>query len=219
MRNVRQFFRATGPVAVQKVVKLLHAHRSVRYPDKDGGRHRDEGLDFSQRHFKRLGLAASLCQALDDTVLTSLQQARRQDGEVGSKMGQFRMQFPTEFLDELTDRIPYVSHQGITRTRHDRRAIITRRQSRPCVNALLPGPNPWCRRWQKYPQAPKVLALALARAWIVAIFGSPVCTPLQCLSCFVWNECASSKSNTKSPGCRKGPTLGTSPFPWRRPGW
>ena len=42
------------------------------------------------------------------------------------QMRQFGMQFPTELLDEFPDRFSYVGHQGITRTRHDRREIIPR---------------------------------------------------------------------------------------------
>src|SRR6266576_94318 len=139
MRNIGQFLgTAKRCLTIQQVMEVLHLYGRVRHANEDSGRHRNEGLHFPQTDFEGLDLAADFLQFQDGLTLRSLQQAGRKDGEVSRQMWQFRMQFPTEFLDELPDRFSYVGHQGITRTRHDRREIIPRRGAYARESSALP---------------------------------------------------------------------------------
>ncbi len=91
-------------------MKFLHLHGTMRHPNENCRGYRDKRFHFSQADFEGFHFAADSFQFVDGVALTVGQCAWRKDGQMGRQMRQFRMQFPSEFLDELPNRFSYVSH-------------------------------------------------------------------------------------------------------------
>jgi hypothetical protein len=101
-------------------MQFLHGEGALPYSDKHGWSHWDESFDVRQSGFEGLHPAAYFLQGFQRRKLAALQQARRKHGEVGCQMRQSGMQLLPQPLDELPNRTPNVSHQGVTGILHDR---------------------------------------------------------------------------------------------------
>src|SRR5205823_1258422 len=113
MGHVRPLFRAAEHGCIQSVVKFAQAVGSIGNPDEDRGGYRNERFYVAQGYFERLDATADFFQNFARSRFRALQSTRGENREMGRQMREFRMKFPAQLFDKLTDRVSNVSDQGV----------------------------------------------------------------------------------------------------------
>jgi methionine synthase II (cobalamin-independent) len=103
------------------LVQFPHAISGMGNPNKDGRRGRREGLDITHGDVEWADFTAHFFDQLNGFGFGAAEVAWRQDRDMTGPVRMFGMQFPTELLDELADRVPHVRHEGMKQGRHTRK--------------------------------------------------------------------------------------------------
>ena len=102
VRNVRPLLGKSQRLPVQPVVQLLQPRGPMGNSDVNRGCGWNEGFHVAKNYLEGLSLAADPSQLLQRCGFARLQWPRRQQSEMGRKVGQVRMQLPPEVLDKLS---------------------------------------------------------------------------------------------------------------------